>query len=69
MSSRVVREDGLGRQHLQEATEPAQERAVARLAIFMGLRATELGQQLHFGPIEADPQVKQEACSDPGQSH
>lgn len=69
MSSGVVREDGLGRQHLQETTEPAQERAFARLAIFMGLRAAEFGQQWDFGPLEADPQVKQEACSDPGQGH
>jgi hypothetical protein len=46
--SRIVREGGLRRQHLKEATQAAQERDFARDAIFMGLRATQLGEQLHL---------------------
>jgi hypothetical protein len=63
---RVAREDGLGGQHLKETTESALQRDFAGQAIFMGLRAAELGQQWHFGPVEGDAQVKEKACRDPG---
>jgi hypothetical protein len=64
---RVASGDGLGGQHLKETTESALQRDFAGQAILTGLRAAELGQQLHFGPVEADAQVKEKACRDPGQ--
>ncbi len=67
MFGRVAREDGLGDQHLQEPTESALQRDFAGQAIFMGFPAAELGQQLHFGPVESDAQVKEKACRHPGQ--
>jgi hypothetical protein len=67
MLSRIARQDGLGSQHLEEATESTQERDFARSAIFMRFSATEFGQQLDFGPLEGHPLVEEEACGDPGQ--
>ncbi len=67
--SRVLREGSVGSEHLQETTQSTQERDFARLAIFMRLRAAEFGQQLHFDPVEGDPQVKEKARRDPNQGH
>jgi hypothetical protein len=66
---RIVREGSLGSQHLKETTESMQEGDFARSAICMGLRAAKFAQQLHFDPVEGDLQVKEKACSDPGQGH
>ena len=67
MFSRIAREEGLSGQHLEEATQAAPKRHFARRAVFMGFPATQLGQELYFGPVEADAQVEEKACRDPGQ--
>ena len=69
MLSRIAREHGLSGQHLEEPTKSSHERHFAWGAVFMGLRATEFGQQLHLDPFEGDAQVKEKACGDPSQGH
>lgn len=63
MFSRIAREDGLCGQHLEAATESAQERDFAWRAVFMGLRAAKFGQQLHFGPLEGDAKLKRKPAA------
>ena len=67
MLGSVVREDGLGEQHLQEPTEAALQGDFAGHPIFVWLPAAESGEQLHLGPLEADAQVKEKACRHPAQ--
>ncbi len=55
MVSCIPGENGLGGQHLEEATQTALERDFARGAALMGFPATKFGQQLHFSPVEGDP--------------
>src|SRR5438874_2244877 len=50
--SGIAREHGLSGQHLQEATQSAQQCDFARCAAFMGLRAAQFGQQLDFRPVD-----------------
>ena len=61
----IAREHGLRHQHLQEPAQTPLERDFAWGAPFMGLRAAQLGQQLHLDPVEADTQVKEKARRDP----
>ena len=69
MPSSIVGEEGLGDQQVQEPTESAQQDDFAWLAIRMWLRASQVGQQLHLGPVPADPQVGEKAGRHPAQSH
>ena len=64
--SRIAREDGLSGQHLEEATQAAQEGDFAWQAVFMGFPAAQFGQQLHFDPVGSHAQVEEKACHDPG---
>lgn len=59
MSGGVVREEGLSREHLQEPSQSALQGAFVGQAVFVGFPAAEPGEQLHFGPLEADPQIKE----------
>jgi hypothetical protein len=69
MDSRIRREDDLGGQHLEEATQTTLECDFAWGGAFMGFPATELGQQLHFSPLESHPQAEEKASRDPAQGH
>jgi hypothetical protein len=62
-------EHGLGGQHLNQATQASHECDPAGLAVFVRLPASSFRDQLHFGPLERDAQLVEEASRDPSQSH
>lgn len=49
MLNRIVREYGLGGQHLRQATQATHERDFAGCAVFVRLPATEFGQWTTVG--------------------
>jgi hypothetical protein len=63
----IAAQDGLSGQHLDQATQASHQRDFARLAIFVGLRASQLGQQLHFSPLKGDPHLVEKLGSDPAE--
>lgn len=63
----IATEHGLGRQHRDQATQASHEGNLAGFAVFVRLRASQFGQQLHFGPLEGDAHLVEKACRDPSQ--
>ncbi len=65
----IATEDGLGRQHLYQTAQATHESDLAGLAIFVRFPASSFREQLHFGPLEGDPHLVEQACCHPGQGH
>ncbi len=63
----IAAQHGLSGQHLGQATQTSHQRDFARLAVFVGLRASQFGQQLHFSPVESDPYLVKKAGCHPSQ--
>jgi hypothetical protein len=59
----IAREHSLRHQHLQEPSQTPLERDFAWGAPFMWFPAAQLGQQLHLGPVEADPRSKRKPAA------
>ena len=62
----IAAQDGMIGKHLDQATQASHQRDFARLAMCVGLRAAQLGQQLHFRPLKGDPHLVEKAGRDPG---
>lgn len=69
MLTGIATEHGLGCQHLDQATQATHEGDLAGLTACVRLRASPLGEQLDFSPLEGDAHLVEESSRDPRQCH
>jgi hypothetical protein len=61
MDRLILGQHSLSDQHVKQAAQPPLQGDFARVAIFMRLRASQFGQQLHLGPVPGFCQARRES--------